>query len=220
MDYKKTIPANLSPSPPSLDDILDKVRGSSNSCPGPNGIKLTHNHSSSNTPPPMNSLSDGIFSGVFHMMIQTALLYRETDVFCTTWCISQYTPVPRANKPLRPPWVSILFFNTLCRKTIPSFQEIQGVSLWVNMENRLVARILVENIIPAAKTILNPAQKGFVPGRQGKDHIEDITSNLYSNLSKKKQTYILFLDTEKAFNSLDHSYFQGTCENEMSPLVY
>ena len=75
-----------------------------------------------------------------------------------------------------------------------------------NADNRIVAKIMGDLITPALQHCLLPAQKGFVPGRQGTDHIIDITSSYYTALDARRQHYLLFLDTRKAFDSLDHSF--------------
>ena len=73
-----------------------------------------------------------------------------------------------------------------------------------NAIGRIIAKLLVNAIIPAAQALLRTAQKGFVPGRQSQDHIVDVTTEYYSKLEKKQQHFLLLLDTEKAFDSLDH----------------
>ena len=59
---------------------------------------------------------------------------------------------------------------------------------------------------PALQAFLAIEQKGFVKGRQGTDHIINITTEYYSHLSSKQQYYVLFMDTAKAFDSIDHSF--------------
>jgi ribonuclease HI len=75
-----------------------------------------------------------------------------------------------------------------------------------NTINRIIAKIITNAITPALQHILAPNQKGFIPGRQGADHITSITQHYYSSLDRKQQLYILFLDTAKAFDSIDHSF--------------
>ena len=75
-----------------------------------------------------------------------------------------------------------------------------------NSVARVIAKLMVDSLLPAAKTILRSSQKGFVPGRQSQDHIFDVTTEYYSKLEQKQQHYLLLLDTEKAFDSLDHNF--------------
>ena len=59
---------------------------------------------------------------------------------------------------------------------------------------------------PPSIFILHSSRKGFVPGRSGHDHIKDITKQFYSSLGRNEQLFILFLDTKKAFDSIDHDF--------------
>ena len=78
-----------------------------------------------------------------------------------------------------------------------------------NTDNRIIAKIINDTIAPSLADVLHSSQKGFVPGRVGTDHIEALTNSYYSNLSKNKQYYILFLDTAKAFDSIDHAFIHA-----------
>lgn len=78
-----------------------------------------------------------------------------------------------------------------------------------NVENRLIAKMINDLIMPSAADFLHPAQKGFVPGRQGVDNIVDFNQAYYSSLSAKQQRYVLLLDTKKAFDSLDHDFIRA-----------
>jgi len=75
-----------------------------------------------------------------------------------------------------------------------------------NCDNRIIAKLITIAITPALQHALLPAQKGFVPGRVGTQHVLDITQSYYSALNAQQQHYILFLDTAKAFDSLDHAF--------------
>ena len=75
-----------------------------------------------------------------------------------------------------------------------------------NAIGRIIAKLLVESINPAAGLMLRLSQKGFIPGRQISEHVEAVTQRYYSKVVERKQHYLLLLDTEKAFDSLDHSF--------------
>ena len=75
-----------------------------------------------------------------------------------------------------------------------------------NSDNRLVAKIVTDTLVPAFQAFIEGSQRGFVPGRIGTTNVEIFAENYYSRLDKKKQYYILFLDTKKAFDSLDHDF--------------
>ena len=76
-----------------------------------------------------------------------------------------------------------------------------------NGDNRIVAKIITYAIVPAVKEVLNKTQKGFVPGRQGMDHILTLMANFYAPLKSKRGNYhCLQVDTERAFDTIDHGY--------------
>ena len=75
-----------------------------------------------------------------------------------------------------------------------------------NVENRIIASIIADTIMPAIDAITPQCQKGFIRGRQGDENIKGITKKFYTNLNNQTQHYFLFIDTAKAFDSLDHKY--------------
>ena len=75
-----------------------------------------------------------------------------------------------------------------------------------NSENRLLASIVADVIMEAVDAIADPRQKGFIKGRLGEDNIKQLTSMYYNKLNDHKQHFFLFIDTAKAFDSLDHGY--------------
>ena len=89
-----------------------------------------------------------------------------------------------------------------------------------NTINRIIAKILTNSIIPATQETLHPQQKGFIPGRSGRDHITQITQKFYSAMGRKKQMFLLFLDTKKAFDSIDHNFIFLTLEKIGLPLWF
>lgn len=95
-------------------------------------------------------------------------------------------------------------------------QDLRPITVG-NAFNRIVAKLLVFAITPALQQLLSPSQKGFVPGRDGADSIETITEQYYSALLRKHQQFILFLDTRKAFDSLDHRFIQETLRHVGMP---
>jgi ribonuclease HI/exonuclease III len=75
-----------------------------------------------------------------------------------------------------------------------------------NSINRLVAKLAVQAITPAVQMLIDKAQKGFIPGRQGGDHIRTLNERFYQAVEDKDEHYILFMDTRKAFDSISHEY--------------
>ena len=75
-----------------------------------------------------------------------------------------------------------------------------------NVSNRLVASIVSDAIMPAVDAIADSRQKGFIKGRQGEDNIFELTTTYYNRLIAQQQHFFLFIDTAKAFDSVDHDY--------------
>ena len=78
-----------------------------------------------------------------------------------------------------------------------------------NADNRIVAKLLANLLGPVFNEILHASQKGFIPKRCGLDHVRAITSLFYGAVAKGDQHYILFLDTKKAFDSVDHTFIHA-----------
>ena len=86
-----------------------------------------------------------------------------------------------------------------------------------NADNRLVAKAFARAIGPALNAILHPAQKGFVPGRMGSEHIHDLNKRFYEALGRNEAYHLLFVDVKKAFDSIDHSFILHTIERSGLP---
>jgi hypothetical protein len=75
-----------------------------------------------------------------------------------------------------------------------------------NADNRIIAKLLASLLGPELSNILHASQNFFIPGRCGLDHIYDLTASFYGAAAKRRQRYVLFLDTKKAFHSVDHRF--------------
>ena len=73
-----------------------------------------------------------------------------------------------------------------------------------NTDNR--TRVISGAIMGAVKSLVNPAQKGFLSGVQGTDHIEALNTLFYAAVVNRKDKFVFFLDTAKAFDSIDHTW--------------
>jgi hypothetical protein len=76
-------------------------------------------------------------------------------------------------------------------------------------DNRIIAKMLANLLGPELAKILHPSQKGFIPGRCGLDHIYDLNASFYGAAEKGDERYVLFLDTKKAFDSIDHRFIHA-----------
>ena len=77
-----------------------------------------------------------------------------------------------------------------------------------NAINRICAKIITDAISPGLDSILDSSQQGFIPGRNGSHNVLMLNKFFYETLrdDPKGQAFILFLDTAKAFDSIDHDY--------------
>jgi hypothetical protein len=75
-----------------------------------------------------------------------------------------------------------------------------------NADNRIIAKLLANLLGLELNKILHASQKGFIPGRCGLEHIHDLTASFYGAVEEGDQRYVLFLDTKKAFDSVDHRF--------------
>ena len=75
-----------------------------------------------------------------------------------------------------------------------------------NSDNRIMTTVQVVLITPAMQELIEDSQKGFILGRKGTDHVTDLNKSFYDDVRHKKSGYVLFLDTKKAFDSVDHQF--------------
>jgi hypothetical protein len=75
-----------------------------------------------------------------------------------------------------------------------------------NADNRIIPKLLANLLGPKLNKILHASQKGFIPGRCALEHIHDPTASFYGAVEEGDQRYVLFLDTKKAFDSVDHRF--------------
>lgn len=75
-----------------------------------------------------------------------------------------------------------------------------------NTDNRLLATTMAHAIMPGVSNLVDPSQKGFLWGKNGLDHTVDINDFFFKGVAERKQRLIFFLDTAKAFDSIDHQW--------------
>ena len=78
-----------------------------------------------------------------------------------------------------------------------------------NSDNRIIAKAVVAAITPYLQDVLEHSQQGFIPGRSGGRHIRAINEQFYSAVQDSDQRhtcFLFFLDTAKAFDSIDHAF--------------
>ena len=75
-----------------------------------------------------------------------------------------------------------------------------------NVSNRITAAIVADKIMPTVDSIVDARQRGFVRGRNGDDNIHELANKFYDKLNEQNPHFFLFIDTAKAFDSVDHDY--------------
>jgi hypothetical protein len=78
-----------------------------------------------------------------------------------------------------------------------------------NAYNRIIASGVVSTLVPTLQDFLEASQKGFIPGRTGNDHVISLNDLFYRAVNSddpEVNFFVMFVDTKKAFDSIDHDY--------------
>ena len=78
-----------------------------------------------------------------------------------------------------------------------------------NSDNRIGAQAVVVSITGAVYDSLHESQKGFISGRVFEDHIRELNEDFYDAVESDEggpNYFVLFMDTAKAFDSIDHDF--------------
>ena len=75
-----------------------------------------------------------------------------------------------------------------------------------NFDNRIIAAAVSRALMPSVDFLADLCQKGFINGRKGEENIHAITNSFYTSLLAQKHKFFLFIDTAKAFDSIDHPF--------------
>ncbi len=89
-----------------------------------------------------------------------------------------------------------------------------------NTDNRLLASTVAHLIMPVVSELVDPSQKGFMSGKNGHEHTLKINEFFFEGVKQNTQRLVFFLDTAKAFDSIDHSWaLRVLCKAGFPPWV-
>jgi hypothetical protein len=94
------------------------------------------------------------------------------------------------------------------REQVASYRPIT----LLNCDYKVVARVLVERLAPAAEAVVDPGQTAFLPGRWIGDNILHHLELLDHCQAEEEPGCVLFLDFEKAYDRLDRGWLYRCLE--------
>ena len=168
--YTKRVDSSLL-DPPSLDAVLEAIKGSNNSSPGPDGIPFAAWRAAAG------------FAG--------PVLFEVLKLLC-----KGQEPPPGFNH-------GLLFL--IPKKHTGLISDTRPISV-TNTDNRLLASTVAQLIMPAVSSLVEVSQKGFLAGQNGMDHTLQINEFFFEGVKLNAQRLGFFLDTAKAFDSIDHQW--------------
>ena len=113
-----------------------------------------------------------------------------------------------SNGHLPPKGFNYARFFLIPKKTGGLIQDTRGISV-ANADNRIVASAGAKAIEDALRNYISPWQKGFVPGREGKDHVTSLVGEFYRCANEGTQRHVLLLDMKRAFDTMSHSFIHA-----------
>lgn len=137
----------------------------------------------------LDNLPNEIFKENSSYRMLTALFNKvyENNLVPSIWNTSIVKPIPKSS--LNDPHIPL---------------QYRGISL-LSTVYKLFTSILNKRIQNVAEEILNDTQNGFRSKRSCEDHIYSLTSIIRNRKRDKQDTFIIFVDFEKAFDRVDRN---------------
>ena len=180
--FAHRIPEKLVPVVPNVDDVINVILSTNNSCAGPDGVP---------------------FCAYRAVAEEVAPVFRDIIVALGSGVL----PPSGFND-------GLLFL--LSKKGTLTPVDTRPLSV-TNTDNRIIAKIVIIAIVPAVQDLLHLAQQGFTAGRSGDGHIRRLMDYFYSALKQGKSYHVLQVDTERAFDSVDHPFILAALQRSGFP---
>lgn len=85
-----------------------------------------------------------------------------------------------------------------------------------NTDNRIISSLIRQSITPMVDRLVNHAQTALT-GRKIGQNIMEFNEQFYENVDRRKQSYLLFLDFEKAFDNVSHAFIHAVLKKAGFP---
>ena len=176
---------------PAEEEIAKAIRTAGNSCAGPDGIPF--------------------------------ICYKAVAVPAATVLLGVVQALAAGVPPPSGYNYGLLFLLPKKGTLLPS--DTRPISV-TNADNRLVAKAVVSALEPYLGQVLHGAQQGFLRGRDGGLNIRGINDFYYkavanaSSAARRRRgraAYLLFLDTAKAFDSIEHDFIFASLRRLHTP---
>ena len=95
-------------------------------------------------------------------------------------------------------------------------ENYRPIALLTIIEN-LLSSIIYARMVTVAASKIDPRQVGFLPGKSGRAAVYKITRSIKEANAKKTKKIMIFVDFEKAFDSLLHKTMFATLRNSGCP---